>query len=179
MPRRVGANVMTEEIRPAGRPGRRAPEVRCRTAASPTPAGVPAPGGVPGDVPGAWVPDAAGGLEIEIARVRGDTAVVAVTGEIDLRTADTLRARLVELHGAGPRRLVADFAGVPFCDAAGLGALVAAHNRIAASGGEIALARVRPAQLRLLRITGLHRLFAVHPDVRAALAEQDSSTTSR
>ncbi|CNG19534.1 anti-sigma-factor antagonist [Mycobacterium tuberculosis] len=86
-----------------------------------------------------------------------------------------LRDRLVELHGrlpgAGPRRLVADFTAVAFCDAAGLGALVAAHNQIAADGGEIVLAGVRPAQLRLLRITGLHRLFTIHAaagDVRAA-----------
>lgn len=110
--------------------------------------------------------------------MRGDTAVAAVSGEIDLRTADTLRARLVELHASGPRRLVADFTAVPFCDAAGLGALVAARNQIAAGGGEIVLAGVRPAQLRLLRITGLHRLFAVYPRVRDALAALDSPTAS-
>ncbi|TDB84541.1 anti-sigma factor antagonist, partial [Actinomadura sp. KC216] len=124
-------------------------------------------------------PGVIGELEVEIAMVRGESAVVVVTGEIDLRTADTLCARLVEARGEGPRRLVVDFAAVEFCDAAGLGALVGARNRIAVSGGEISLARVRPAQLRLLRITGLDRLFAVHPDVASALAEHDSSTTSR
>ncbi|TDC57629.1 anti-sigma factor antagonist [Actinomadura sp. KC345] len=160
---------MTEGTRPARRPGRRAPEVRCRTAAPA--AGSPA-------ARAARVHAAGGALEVAITRVRGDTAVVAVTGEIDLRTSDVLRARLVELHAAGPRRLVADFAGVPFCDAAGLGALVAAHNQIAASGGEIVLVGVRPAQLRLLRITGLQRLFAVHADVDGALAALDSPTTS-
>jgi anti-anti-sigma factor len=118
------------------------------------------------------------GLDVATARVSGDTAVVVVNGEIDLRTADILRARLVELHAAGPRRLVADFTAVPFCDAAGLGALVAAHNQIAATGGEIVLAGVRPAQLRLLRITGLQRLFAVHADVHGALTALDSPTAS-
>ncbi|WUI03686.1 STAS domain-containing protein [Spirillospora sp. NBC_00431] len=163
---------MTEDIGPARRTGRRGPEVRCRTAliSDPSPAAPP--------LPATRDPGAAGELEVEITAVRGDTAVVAVTGEIDLRTADTLRARLVEARGEGPRRLVVDFTGVPFCDAAGLGALVAAHNRIAVSGGEIALARVRPAQRRLLRITGLDRLFTIHPDVAAALAEHDSSTPS-
>ncbi|MFI0487153.1 STAS domain-containing protein [Actinomadura sp. 9N215] len=164
---------MTEEFRPARRAGRRGPEVRCRTA----PAAGPAPAAP--QLPAIGIQGAAAELEVEIARVRGDTAVLVVTGEIDLRTADTLCSRLVEARGEGPRRLVVDFAAVPFCDAAGLGALVAAHNRIAVSGGEISLAGVRPAQLRLLRITGLDRLFAVHPDVAAALAEHDSSTTSR
>ncbi|MEU5995110.1 STAS domain-containing protein [Spirillospora sp. NPDC047418] len=147
---------MTEETRPARRTGRRAPQVRCR-------AGAGAPPAVPAGGP---VRAAAADLAIEVARVRGGTAVVTVAGEIDLRTAGVLRDRLVELHGrlpgTGPRRLVADFTGVLFCDAAGLGALVAAHNQIAADGGEIVLAGVRPAQLRLLRITGLHRLFAIH-----------------
>ncbi|MFG2090774.1 MULTISPECIES: STAS domain-containing protein [unclassified Spirillospora] len=170
---------MTEEIGPARRAGRRVPEVRCRTAApaagSRAPAAAPRFAGVP--VPGAGGP--VDGLEVAVARVRGDTAVVALTGEIDLRTADGLRARLVELHAAGPRRLLVDFTAVPFCDAAGLGALVAAHNQISASGGEIVLAGVRPAQSRLLRITGLHRLFQTHADVRRALAALDEPTTSR
>ncbi|TDD76843.1 anti-sigma factor antagonist [Actinomadura darangshiensis] len=175
---------MAEEFRRAGRTVRRAPEVRCRAGAVQAPA-------VPGD------PGARAGLRLRIARVRGDTAVVSVAGEIDLRTAGALRDRLVELHaerareapGEGPHRLVADFTAVSFCDAAGLGALVAAHNQIAAAGGEIALAGVRPAQLRLLRITGLHRLFAVHRDTGAALSDvqlsgqgpsvRDSPTTSR
>ncbi|MFI6520801.1 STAS domain-containing protein [Spirillospora sp. NPDC050679] len=100
-------------------------------------------------------------LRVTVARTWGETAVAAVTGEIDLRTADVLRARLIELHDAGFRTLVVDFAGVPFCDATGLGALVAVHNHLSERGGRIRLSRVRPAQLRLLRITGLHRLFPI------------------
>ncbi|WP_207945704.1 STAS domain-containing protein [Actinomadura sp. 7K534] len=179
---------MTDEFRPSRRAaGRRVPEVRCRTAAPPGAAApsaptalsasaAPRPAAAPGV--GAAVAEPEAGLDLAVARVRGDAAVIVVDGEIDLRTADVLRARLVELHGAGPRRLVADFTAVPFCDAAGLGALVAAHNQIAATGGEIVLAGVRPAQLRLLRITGLHRLFAVHADVQGALDALDSSTAS-
>ncbi|TYB39378.1 STAS domain-containing protein [Actinomadura chibensis] len=186
---------MTEEIWPARRAGRRGPEVRCAPrapAAAPGVSGARAGGDrgpagrVPGGLAAGAVPSAApnaaprdADLRVEVALRHGDTAVVAVAGEIDLHTADTLRARLVELHGAGTRRLVADFAAVPFCDAAGLGALVAAHNQVSATGGEIALAGVRPAQLRLLRITGLDRLFAVHPDVPDALAGHDSPSTSR
>ncbi|MFB4312412.1 STAS domain-containing protein [Actinomadura sp. GTD37] len=141
-----------------------------RAPAADAPAGAPDPLG------------ALGGLRVDLALVRGGTAVVAVAGEIDLRTAGTLRDRLVELHGrlprTGPRRLVADFTAVPFCDAAGLGALVAAHNQIAADGGEIVLAGVRPAQLRLLRITGLHRVFAVHARVDDVWAAHGPSATS-
>ncbi|QXJ26302.1 STAS domain-containing protein [Actinomadura graeca] len=158
---------MTEETRVARRPGRRAPEIRCRTGRAAVPSAF-----------AAWAPAESPGLTIEVTRV-GGTAVAAVAGEIDLHTADALRARLVDLYAAGFRRLVVDFAAVPFCDAAGLGALVSAHNRIAPSGGEIALARVRPAQLRLLRITGLNRLFALHTDIGGALSAEGSPTTAR
>ncbi|MDL4822042.1 STAS domain-containing protein [Actinomadura opuntiae] len=182
---------MTEETRPARRPGRRAPEVRCRTgAAQAAPRGSAAPaapagalpdagpqGAAPPDATGAWTPARVADLVIEVAEPRPGTAVVTVTGEIDLHTADALRTGLVKAHAAGARRLVLDFAAVPFCDAAGLGALVGAHNEISGSGGEIVLAGVRPAQLRLLRITGLHRLFVLHSDVAGALA--GSPTGSR
>ncbi|MWA06472.1 anti-sigma factor antagonist [Actinomadura sp. LD22] len=181
---------MTEETRPARRPGRRAPEIRCRTGAGQAasrgsaapgtaPRGAAAPAAAAPDAIGAWTAGPVPGLAVEVAERRPGTAVVAVAGEIDLHTADGLRAALVRAHAAGARRLVLDFAAVPFCDAAGLGALVGAHNEVCASGGEIVLAGVRPAQLRLLRITGLHRLFAVHADVAAALASQDSPTGSR
>ncbi|MEV3926402.1 STAS domain-containing protein [Actinomadura coerulea] len=166
---------MTEDSGRAGRAGRRPPEVRCR-------AGAVRAFAVPDAAPGVSGAHGDDGLRIETSRVGAGTAVVAVAGEIDLRTAGPLRDRLVETHGrlpgTGPRRLVADFAAVPFCDAAGLGALVAAHNQISADGGEIALAGVRPAQLRLLMITGLHRLFAIHRDVEAALSGHDSPTRS-
>ncbi|WP_218826716.1 anti-sigma factor antagonist [Actinomadura meyerae] len=156
------------------------PEVRCRAGA----AAGRAPGGAPAPAAGSAAgPAVAAGLRIEVARVRGDAAVVTVAGEIDLRTAGALRDGLVELHGrlrgTGTRRLVADFGAVPFCDAAGLGALVAAHNQIAADGGEIALTGVRPAQLRLLRITGLHRLFAINAGADAACAAYGPSAGSR
>jgi anti-anti-sigma factor len=183
---------MIDEGRTASRrPGGRGPEVRCRagarfaTTAVGIGTGAASVPGVPG-VPGAAVdgPAAGGplpyalttGLDVSVTQVRGETVVAAVTGEIDLHTADTLRAGLVELHEAGFRRLVVDFAAVPFCDATGLGALVAAHNQISGAGGEIRLARVRPAQLRLLRITGLYRLFTLHEDVAGAITEAGSPT---
>ena len=117
-------------------------------------------------------------LEVEVTHVRGTTALAEVRGEIDLQTADLLRTRLTALHAEGHRRLVADFAGVLFCDAAGLGALVAVYNLVSAAGGELRLARVRPAQRRLLRVTGLDRVLPLHEDVEDALAGGSAPATS-
>ncbi|MFB4319378.1 STAS domain-containing protein [Actinomadura sp. 21ATH] len=157
--------MMTDDGRAARRRARRAPDLRCRAGAP-----RPARGRAAGPAGSAFRTDDDGCFGVTVVRASGDTAVAAVHGEIDLRTADELRGRLTELHAAGHRNLVVDFAGVSFCDAAGLGALVAAHNRAAAAGGGVRLSRVRPAQRRLLNVTGLHRVFGLYDGVEDALA---------
>jgi anti-anti-sigma factor len=99
-------------------------------------------------------------LTITIARRDGRSAVVAVRGEIDLHTSGELRGTLACLADAGHTHIVVDFSGVRFCDAAGLGALVAVNNRLRRrGGGGLSLVGVRPPQRKLLRITGLDELF--------------------
>ena len=97
--------------------------------------------------------------------------MVEVVGEIDVHTVGELRTILLALADEGRRHIVADFSGVGFCDAAGLGALVAVNNRVAESGGSLRLARVRPAQRRILRITRLEGLFQPFDGVDDALAD--------
>ena len=52
-----------------------------------------------------------------------------------------------------------DLSGLTFCDASGLGALarVARHARDA--GRQLMLTSVRPSLLKIMRITGLDRVF--------------------
>jgi anti-anti-sigma factor len=98
-------------------------------------------------------------LTTTIVRRAGTSATVQINGEIDVHTAGELRMVLIGLAEEGRTDVVADFSGVRFCDAAGLGALVAANNRVREHGGTLRLAGVRPAQRRLLRITRLDELF--------------------
>lgn len=123
-------------------------------------------------------PSLAVGLAVTTAGPGGRVAVVKVTGEIDLRTARTVRTGLVDVAEAGFRRIVVDFQQVRFCDATGLGALVAAHNRLHADGGELRLAGVRAAQRRIFGITGLDRLFPLHDSVEDAVGEGRAPTAS-
>jgi anti-sigma B factor antagonist len=94
-----------------------------------------------------------------VVRRDGASAVVEIAGEIDVHTSGELRTTLLALADKGHVHLVADFAAVRFCDAAGLGALVGVNNRLAQDGGSLRLAGVRPAQRRILAITGLDQLF--------------------
>lgn len=99
----------------------------------------------------------------------GDCVVVEISSEIDVHTVGEMRAVLLALADEDRITIVADFSRVRFCDAAGLGALVAVNNRVTEGGGSLRLTGVRPAQRRILRITGLDRLFRRYNSVAEAL----------
>jgi anti-anti-sigma factor len=118
-------------------------------------------------------------LRVELAGLHGDTAVVTVAGEIDLRSALTFRDHLLAVAEAGFESIVIDFERVLFCDASGLGALVALGNRVRAAGGGVWLAGARPAQRRLFKITRLDRRFPLCERVEEALAQAGARSPRR
>jgi anti-anti-sigma factor len=109
-------------------------------------------------------------LTTSVVRSEGDSAVVRVAGEIDLHTSRELRTALLGLVEHGHTHIVADFSGVTFCDASGLGVLVAVSNRLREDDGTLRLTGVRPAQRRILQITRLDRVFRPYSSVDEALA---------
>jgi anti-anti-sigma factor len=110
-----------------------------------------------------------------VGRVPGDgrAVVVRLGGELDYATAPEFRATLGEVfEGAafagGCPRVVLDIAHLDFCDAAGLGAFVAARQGCQPQGW-LHLAGVRPRLSRLLDLTGLTDALPRFPDVPGAL----------
>jgi anti-sigma B factor antagonist len=91
-----------------------------------------------------------------------------VSGEVDIYTAPKLRERLVELIDGGSRAVVVNLEGVSFMDSTGLGSLVAGLKRMSDQGGRLTLVCTREPVLKVLQITGLDRVFAVHDTVEAA-----------
>ncbi|MBY8874298.1 STAS domain-containing protein [Micromonospora sp. PLK6-60] len=90
----------------------------------------------------------------------GDGAVdVWAVGEVDIATVGALRAAL----WAAPARPVLrlHLARVPLLSAAGIRAVVAAHLRVRARGGELVLVDPTPTVQRVLRTTGLHRVLEI------------------
>lgn len=96
--------------------------------------------------------------------------VLAVVGEVDVRTVGSLRTRLTDLLVEGSPRLVVDLSGVTFMDSSGLGALVSAQKRARVFRGTLVLVVVNDAILRVLRLTALDRVFTVHATLEEALA---------
>ncbi|MEV5607995.1 STAS domain-containing protein [Streptomyces sp. NPDC052225] len=107
--------------------------------------------------------------------VRGDWAVVQVSGEMDLVTSPALRQEVHDAVADGRRSLVLDLSDVLFCDSSGVGVLIAARRLIRSCQGRLRL--ILPAQgavdgshvNRVLGALGVRRLFDVYPDVAAAV----------
>jgi anti-sigma B factor antagonist len=103
----------------------------------------------------------------------GEMPVFDLSGSLDLATAPTVRAALIEAAERGDHRIVVDLNRVEFLDSTGLGALIGAQRRAKEGGGEIRLAVPDGQILRLLRITGLLKIFGVYPTLDDALAAKN------
>ncbi|KDN87972.1 STAS domain-containing protein [Kitasatospora cheerisanensis] len=88
--------------------------------------------------------------------------VVRGEGEIDVDTAPALCRALADALESH-REVVLDLSEVTFMDCAGLGALVRARNQADRSGRRLILCGAGRRVVRLLELTGLHRLLAVEP----------------
>jgi len=112
------------------------------------------------------VPDL--GFPVEVI---GGVPVVAAPEDIDITNADGLQTALLEAASLGPGTFVVDMSRTQFCDTAGLHALVAAHNRARAVGGQLLLVTRGAAVDRILSITGLDRVIPRFPSLEEALAQ--------
>jgi anti-sigma B factor antagonist len=103
-------------------------------------------------------------------RVRGDFHVVELAGDIDVETARTLRAHIVDRFSESSARVVVDLTAVDFMDSSGLGALVSGWQ-LTRDDGQFRIAGANPVVRRVLSITGMEDVFALYPDVEAATTD--------
>lgn len=108
-------------------------------------------------------------LTLESREIDGRT-VVAVGGEIDVYTAPRLRDTITSLVAAGKYDLVIDLSAVEFLDSTGLGVLVGGLKKVRAHDGSLALVCNQDRLLKIFRITGLAKVFAIHADQESALS---------
>src|SRR5580658_6747132 len=127
-----------------------------------------------------------------VEMVRG-VPVVAAPEEIDITNAAGLRAALLEaagleaagleaagleaagleaagLEAAGHPAFVVDLTRTRFCDSAGIAALVEAHKRARAAGGQVLLAMSGAAVPRIFELTGVDRVIPSFASLDDALA---------
>jgi anti-sigma B factor antagonist len=106
--------------------------------------------------------------------------VVAAPAEVDITTAEQLRAVLVAAAGAGHPAVVVDMTRTLFCDSSGLHTLLRAHKRAASEGGELRL--VVPADgavPRVMNLTCLNRFIPCFSSLAEAVAQTPAAAVQR
>lgn len=85
---------------------------------------------------------------------------LTAAGELDAAGAVRLRAQLDDaLVADGPSHVSLDLSRVTHVSSDALAVLVAAYRRLRESGGSLELTEISPAVVRVLRISGLHRVL--------------------
>ena len=69
-----------------------------------------------------------------------------------------------------PPALILDLSGVEFMDSSAIGSLITIRNRLLPAGGVLALCSIGEGVAKVLRITDLGKVFALHADLDSALA---------
>ena len=87
--------------------------------------------------------------------VHGRSAILALVGELDMRTAGQLLDRLAEQRANGVTDVTVDLAKLSFMDSSGLKALIDMHDRARAEAWELRMiAPEYEAAALVLRVTG-------------------------
>ncbi|MEA2717090.1 MAG: anti-sigma factor antagonist [Actinomycetota bacterium] len=103
-------------------------------------------------------------------QVSGSQAVVTVVGDLDAVAAPVLRQRLHEAIGGGATRVVLDLRRATFIESVALGVIVAARKQLGGVDKSLCIV-LEPGQTsmrKVFAVTGLDRVFPVHPTPEAA-----------
>jgi anti-sigma B factor antagonist len=103
--------------------------------------------------------DNRGGLETLTVTDESGATVITVGGEIDLMTADEVRAAAAAVFTGPPGTVIFDLGDVSFIDSSGMAVLIETAN----VGHSVTVRRPSPAVLLVLRATGLEGLLQVEP----------------
>jgi anti-sigma B factor antagonist len=108
----------------------------------------------------------------------GSAWVLAVSGELDLRTSPELEDRLDRVWNAGAELVILDLRQIEFMDSTGLRVLLGAHQRAQESGRLFALVRGADQVERVLTLTGVRDLLTVVEAPEELLGAGESASES-
>ena len=98
--------------------------------------------------------------QVEVSAV-GGTAVLAVRGEIDLRTAPMLWGDLDRVIADGAVEVVLDLSRLEFIDSSGLSVLIRAMKVLRERQGDLTLRSVTERTYRVLDVAGLTQVLSL------------------
>ena len=100
---------------------------------------------------------------------REGVTVLAASGDVDMTASREFGRRLEAALRASSGDVVLDLLAVVYLDSTALRALLAARKLAEARGVRLVLVCTRPPVLHVFEVTGLAKLFEIHPDRASAL----------
>ena len=117
-------------------------------------------------------------FDVKTDQVDDSTYVIALAGEVDLYTAPEFKQQLLDAIGKGAKDVIVDFSDTTFIDSTTLGVLVGGVKRLRAQDGQLSLVCSDQNITKIFEITGLDRVFTIHPTRDEALAKAGASAQS-
>jgi anti-sigma B factor antagonist len=108
-------------------------------------------------------------LQLSHRHLPGQVTVIAVVGEVDLRSCGRLQSYLDEVRRSPGEQLVFDLTDMSLIDSSGLQVLANAHRYARDHGTTIRMAGLCPQVIRALQATRLHRCIPVHVSLEDAI----------
>lgn len=105
--------------------------------------------------------------------------VLSTSGRLNLTSAASLRAQLIDLIAAGSTTIVVDLSTTDAIDSSGIGALIAALKAARAAGGDLRITAPNEQIRSVLKLTNLSRVLLVQTDADAPFGEETSPSTGR
>ena len=101
-------------------------------------------------------------LTFAVKRDQNAEITVAVDGDLDLVSTPELEEKIAEILSTGSaKKLVLDLHGLEFMDSTGLRVLWSIRQRALDASCRLVLRSPSDAVMRLLRLTGMHRVFSI------------------
>jgi anti-sigma B factor antagonist len=107
----------------------------------------------------------------KVASLTRELALVSVSGEIDLYTAERVRNGIDEADAVGADTVVLDLSESSFIDSTALGVLVQENRRLEGRGHSLVLVTNDPRTRRVLEVTGLDRVLLTYATLHDALSD--------
>jgi len=114
-------------------------------------------------------------FDIRTEQLGDDAYVISLAGEVDLYTAPEFKQQLLEVIGQGGKQVIVDFTDTTFIDSTTLGVLVGGVKRLRTNDGQLSLVCSDRNIVKIFEITGLDRVFTIHPTREEALAQVKSA----
>ncbi|MAC19201.1 MAG: anti-anti-sigma factor [Phycisphaerae bacterium] len=106
---------------------------------------------------------------IDVEQNDGGVVVVRPLGEVDLASSPQLRAKLTELIGGKPTRMILDLSQVSYMDSSGVATLVEAMQQCRRNSATLALAGLQTRVRSVFEIARLDTVFDIQNDLESAL----------